>query len=255
MIPTQFLAANPLRNRLVAGEVQLWRIDLTERPAGLSDADLAEDERVRFARLLDARWRAWRSNCRLALRQLLGGLMDLPPARIELDTGDNGRPLLAGEQAKAGVNFNVTHAGPVAVIALADAPRLGVDIERVRRIDLLGVARRMYHESEQRWLRSLDGAARETLFFRIWTAKEALLKAEGSGIFHDPADWRLLQGEPLQVARNPNPERDGAGWRLTEFLPQPGVFGSLAMGTRDGLSDWKLRPLQMEPELTEPTET
>jgi phosphopantetheinyl transferase len=44
------------------------------------------------------------------------------------------------------------------------------------------VARRFFSPEDNAWLKSLPGAARRAAFYRLWTLKEAILKADGRGL-------------------------------------------------------------------------
>ena len=63
--------------------------------------------------------------------------------------------------------------------------QIGVDLERIRTIDELALAELIAHEDEKPLLRSLHGQDRTRFFFRLWTLKEALVKAVGGDF---PAD-------------------------------------------------------------------
>jgi len=80
--------------------------------------------------------------------------------------------------------FSVTSSGAIAAVAIARSP-VGVDIE-IERSDvdpqlaaLSGV--------EQRLLAAMPADRRGSGFFRLWTAKEAVIKAGGGTLGRDPA--------------------------------------------------------------------
>lgn len=75
---------------------------------------------------------------------------------------------------------------------------MGVDVEeRVLRYDIDGIARTVFGPNEQAELASASGWQKTRLFFRLWTLKEALIKAIGTGFsmnvaeFEIPSDMRL----------------------------------------------------------------
>ena len=78
-------------------------------------------------------------------------------------------------------HFSLSHSGEYAACALAREP-VGVDIQKIRPVDL-GVPRRSFSEEEQQKLR-LSNAPEEELI-RIWTLKEAVVKASGLGLRQD----------------------------------------------------------------------
>jgi 4'-phosphopantetheinyl transferase len=75
------------------------------------------------------------------------------------------------------------------------------------------------------WEEWLDG------FYRCWTRKEAILKAEGAGlrIPLDSFDVSLLAGEPPTLLDARPEAKLTAAWRLHSLDPADGVVGALAI--------------------------
>lgn len=81
---------------------------------------------------------------------------------------------------KAEVHFSISHAGGAAVLAFGDRPS-GVDIEYVKRADMK-VAKRFFRQEEYEYILGQEEAGRADAFCRIWTGKEAVVKASGKGL-------------------------------------------------------------------------
>lgn len=114
-------------------------------------------------------------------RQVLAQALGADPQTLPLVRDDKGRPELSGALAHYGTGWS--HSGEVLLVALGEGVRLGVDLELLRpRARLLEIVQRFFHPEEVAWLESLDEAGREHWFFRVWCAKEAMLKAHGQGI-------------------------------------------------------------------------
>ena len=114
---------------------------------------------------------------RQVLAQALGG----EPLAIPLVRDPRGRPSLTG--ALAAHEAGWSHSGDVLLVALGEGVRLGVDLELVRpRPRMREIVQRFFHPAEIAWLQPLDEATFEHWFFRLWCAKEAILKADGQGI-------------------------------------------------------------------------
>ena len=114
-------------------------------------------------------------------RQVLAQALGADPETLPLVRDDKGRPELSGALAHYGTGWS--HSGEVLLVALGEGVRLGVDLELLRpRARLLEIVQRFFHPEEVAWLESLDQADREHWFFRVWCAKEAMLKAHGQGI-------------------------------------------------------------------------
>lgn len=142
---------------------------------------LGADEARRGARLrVQARRQAYvyaHASLRLLLAQLLG---DEPAASIALAVGPKGKPRLAREES--GIHFSISYRDGYAAVALGSAP-LGIDIELVRDgIDMGAIASRHFMPRERDCLAAAARSDMGSHFFRLWTRKEALVKAAGVGI-------------------------------------------------------------------------
>lgn len=91
---------------------------------------------------------------------------------LVLTTDTNGRPTL-----NAPLCISLSHRDGLLLIGLADTA-MGVDVEWVEG-EYLDVARDQFSPGECRWLASVH---QPDAFTRLWTAKEAVLKATGQGI-------------------------------------------------------------------------
>jgi 4'-phosphopantetheinyl transferase len=118
------------------------------------------------------------------------------------------------------ISFNVSHGRSHGLIAVAPRGRLGVDIEERRaRDDLEDLAEAVLGPNEEREFAQLCGNARSRFFFRMWTLKEALIKALGLGFSLDPAEFEV----PLAVRRGARtgtfrfPDQPQDLWRIDDL--------------------------------------
>ncbi|HET8763659.1 MAG TPA: 4'-phosphopantetheinyl transferase superfamily protein [Rhodanobacter sp.] len=119
---------------------------------------------------------------RAPLQDLLARYLAVDAASVELVAGAHGRPRLAGVLAGA-LDFNWSHSGELALVALARGIAPGIDVEQLRtRASALDIAERFFTAAEAAWLRTLAGERQQRAFFELWTAREAVLKADGRGI-------------------------------------------------------------------------
>ncbi|WP_414442582.1 4'-phosphopantetheinyl transferase family protein [Burkholderia sp. 22PA0106] len=154
-------------------------------------AALDAAERARAARFLRADDATRSAATRAALRAVLGVTLGVPAASLRFVADEAGRPALAGavEAGADGVadsaqlDFNVSHSGAHALIAWSTSTRVGVDIEAPQaRVEWAALGRMVFAPDDDAAVHSLPPDARRDAFFRVWTAKEALLKALGVGI-------------------------------------------------------------------------
>ena len=97
--------------------------ELARRVAATSGAE--RQRASRFRRRLDAdRYLAAHG----ALRLLLADYLACDPLSLRVGTHENGKPFLEG----ARLEFNLSHSGAVALIAVARSRQVGVDVEQLR---------------------------------------------------------------------------------------------------------------------------
>ncbi|WP_175720741.1 4'-phosphopantetheinyl transferase family protein [Burkholderia anthina] len=164
--------------------VQVARIDFDWHVplASPAYAALSDAERARAGRYFRHDDAVRSAGTRAALRDVLGTALGVAPNRIAIVVDASGRPSLDPAH-RTSLDFNVSHAGDHALIAWAAAVRVGVDIECCDRpTDWHALTREVCAPAEAAYLDSLPPAARADAFMRVWSAKEALLKALGTGI-------------------------------------------------------------------------
>ncbi|BFI94501.1 MAG: 4'-phosphopantetheinyl transferase superfamily protein [Rhodanobacter sp.] len=119
---------------------------------------------------------------RQPLLDLLARYLGIEASAVRLVEDPHGRPALDPAHRDA-FDFNWSHSGGHALLALAQGVSLGIDLEHRRaRANALGIAQRFFTADEAAWLGALDGEKRLTAFLMLWTAREAVLKAMGRGI-------------------------------------------------------------------------
>jgi len=162
------------------GEIQVWWASMDnaephiERLRRLLDeAELARADRFRVAA---ARRRF--IGARAMLRSILGKTVVVNPEDVAFAYGTHGKPRLEN----GGPCFNATDSGDVVVVALA-SDEIGVDIEVARPLTRLErLARRICTDRELEALEKISKADRNAALLRLWTCKEAGLKAIGTGL-------------------------------------------------------------------------
>lgn len=196
------------------GSCVVWWAAPTAAPALVALLDEHERERhSRFRRAADAgRYLAAHALVRLALDPR-------DPAALRFDRTcrcgqQHGKPRLVG----GGPAFSLTHAGDLVGVAVHDGP-VGVDVERVRPLsDLAAMAAHACSPAET----AEATAGGPESFFRLWTRKEAVLKATGDGLSTAMSD---LTVGPAGVTHWP--AAPGPIW-LTDLSPAPGHPAAVA---------------------------
>lgn len=150
-------------------------------------------------------------------RQCLGGALGWEPQALPIERDARGRPELTGALAHLGTGW--THSGGHLLVALGQGVRLGVDLERIcerpRRDEVIA---RFFHPAEVDWLQALDEPERQHWFFRLWCAKEAILKCHGQGISYGLHRFALApRDEALVLVDSDAGLGPVASWSLREW--------------------------------------
>ena len=187
-MPSSITPAEPSRT---SDQIDLWTVDL-DQWAGvhgdrLDAVTLTDVDRAHASRLgqgLTARRLLAR---RSAARSILASALGTSPGSLTIErhcprcgSTAHGRPRIAGDP----LEFSVSSAQGVAVIAVAHTP-VGIDVEVVGEATV--VLERALTSDELRRLMALPAGGRAVGFLRLWTGKEAVLKAAGRDLGDDPA--------------------------------------------------------------------
>jgi 4'-phosphopantetheinyl transferase len=116
------------------------------------------------------------------LRSLLSGYVGCAPRIVDIRTSANGKPYMAGRD-QAAIHFNASQSEAFAAFAFSRTGSIGVDIEKMREIpDMLEIVERHFTPREKHAIFSRPESLRSGLFYKLWTRKEAVLKAQGEGL-------------------------------------------------------------------------
>ena len=234
--------------------VHIW----TMATAALGEATVAswavaldDGERARAARLLFPRRRVAFIAAHALTRAALAGAAGAPPAAFSFAAGVHGKPEAILDGRPAGLVFNLAHTdGVVGVaVAVADGLKLGFDLEPIGRRAPMQVARRCFTESEVAWLEGLPAARRGEGFFRLWTLKEAFIKATGQGLTQDLSQF-WFTGDPPVIGFAPDLAESPQDWCFVQRVVHRGCLAAVGLGGqgRGGDAIWhELDPAGFDP--------
>jgi 4'-phosphopantetheinyl transferase len=197
-------------------KVWLIEIDLTA-PLDLASAGvLNSDELARAKRFLRHADTARFATVRAAMRQILAAQMNVNAASLVIKANQNGRPQLELPNAP---DFNVSHSGTYGMIALSTKRRVGIDIEEARTsLHWRELEPAVFADADARALAALADNQQRQAFFDCWTAKEAVLKAHGTGMGAGAIGMTTFSVLP----------RDGDQYALS---PEAGAFALASLET------------------------
>ncbi len=213
------------------GRVALWHLPLSPDGGAAAVADrallesfrawLSPAERERQQRFRFEKDRARDLLTRGLVRSVLSRYAPVAPAHWRFATGAAGRLVIDEAHGLAGrLDFNLSHAERLIVLAVSSGAAVGVDLESLHRRADLSLADQWFSADEAAALHALPAAAQPRRLLELWTLKESYLKARGLGLtlpmdrfsftFDGEASLRLQAGEAAA-------EADAARWRFFQW--------------------------------------
>ncbi len=170
----------------LAEDVHLWLASAEDYQAQLAEAShsdlLTGAEIQRYEELARPEHRLEYLAGRVFLREILSAYTGIPPNALAFDKNPSGKPALVAEQLDTPLNFNFSHGADGMACAVTAKNNIGVDVESVSEDrGMVEVADHYFSSIELAGLEALGAADQQQQFFRIWTLKEAYIKARGEG--------------------------------------------------------------------------
>jgi len=156
------------------------------------------------------------------LRQMVSHVTGLPPDLYCIATEPSGRPAVTDRDGTPSAIFiSLSHSGTHLAVAATAVGPIGIDIELAKpRRDLAGIAEAAFGQTERRRCER-DGP---NGFYRIWTLREAIAKALGTGL-------AMVTDRVDRVADGPDEGYwNWQGWQLAHHRIAAGL--SLALAVR-----------------------
>lgn len=216
--------------------IEVHRLELDLGPgrlAGLS-ATLSPDELARAARFRFARDAERFVAGRGLLRAELAMRLDRAPETLRFGYGPAGKPFLSDHRE---LRFNLSGAGGLGLLAVADGIELGVDLELAESaLSVVEIAEHFFSAAENEALRRTPLPDRPLACLRCWTRKEAYVKALGQGLQVSLDKFAVSLGtdEPAALSWCARPGEIGR-WSLVDL--SHATAGIVAALCHDGGAD------------------
>lgn len=214
--------------------IHIWKASLDSNKSKLNSvpACLSIDELQRASRFYFKRDRRQFIVRRGILKQIIAEYVDIDPKNLLFGYNPSGKPFLLNDSPPHNLRFNMSHSKNMALYAISFGKEVGIDIEYMQKdIEFQQIIDRFFSQSEREYLQKINIDSRKEEFFKIWTRKEAILKALGKGLSF-----------PLQMVNVPYKRsnfifrinRDGnhgknSFWNVQDLLPANNYVASVAI--------------------------
>jgi len=165
------------------------------------------------------------------VRKVLSRYLDLDPAEWRFSRSEHGRPQIANPGIPA-LQFNLTHTAGLAGCVVTISNACGIDAEKITgRHNPVGIAKRMFSETETRELEQLKGRAHLEHFFTRWTLREAYVKALGIGISFPTRKltFTVNRENTVEISFHPDLEDQQDNWHFQLLRPTAEHIAAIAI--------------------------
>jgi len=224
-------------------QVDVWRIclNLPNPTVKFLESTLSADESRRAARFHFPAARDRYITAHGGLRDILARYLNCEPAQLRFSSNQYGKPALKDHQ----LEFNLSHSGEFALIAVTQGHKVGVDVERVRSdLEFERITKRFFSQNEISELMAVPPDQRQIAFFDCWTRKEAYIKAQGLGLSLplESFDVSLTPNEPAMLRATRPDSGEASYWTLFSMEVDPCYAAAVAVEGKNlkfRLWDWK----------------
>lgn len=225
---------------LANNQAHIWRANLDLPAAEIERLTtiLSPDEIVRANKFKFPRDKKRFIAARGILRELLANCLQISANKIEFSYSDRGKPHLAASMPNPSLQFNLSHSQNYALYGFTCNCRIGVDLEYMRAMnDTVKIAKRFFSGTESELISRLAANKQKRVFFQLWTAKEAYLKATGVGLAGSLNEIEIEIGFTPESSVNlfsvQGNVQTAANWSMISFIPVTGYIGTVAIETPD----------------------
>ena len=179
--------------------------------AVLDSQELARARRFRFA--IDRH--AYVAAHALA-RSMVAEVARTTPVAVQFAAGPDGKPRLAAAPAQSRVQFNISRSRSHVACGVTLTDELGIDVEGVSHADVLALAERYFAPAEVEMMRQATPDQRGLLFAKLWTLKEAFVKATGEGLRRSLDDFSFTL-DPIAIRFRGASQTGGRDWQFAQL--------------------------------------
>lgn len=206
-------------------QIELNHIHIWSKTLNISQTEalhywriLNKEERQRASKFVASHHRNRFIATRANLRLLIGKYLYQSPDAIELQYATYQKPFLPNSE----LHFNLSHSSDLAVFAFCLVADIGIDIEEIKSNYNEEIAKRYFSPIENQTLFKLPKAEQIDAFYRLWSRKEAFLKATGKGLTQSLSDFTVSHENCTETI-----QYDNMTWSLYPINTYPKYAGAV----------------------------
>jgi 4'-phosphopantetheinyl transferase len=211
-----------MTGRSESAEVAVWWMEIDSPPSTvvsewrlcLDAQECAKADRFYFAEdqsnYVAAHW---------LLRRALAVAGELPPGDWRFIDSPGMKPRIDPSLSALDLRFSLSHTKGLVACAVSIGIEIGIDVEAIDRPQAgLDIAERFFSPTETAILHATPPDRQSEIFMRLWTLKEAFIKATGEGLSRDLRSFSLAL-DPVAILFHSDSTYNTGRWQFIESRP------------------------------------
>jgi 4'-phosphopantetheinyl transferase len=162
------------------------------------------------------------------LRILLGQYTGCDPLGISFGYTPHGKPFLSTTGSETALKFNLSHSGGYTLYAFSHDRDVGIDVEHIRPLtDMELIAAQVFDRQERDLIARAADNQQAAVFFRLWSRKEAYVKAVGHGLSGSLCDINVVTSS-IEAPETSSPAGKSCRWCVQDIACAPEYSAALA---------------------------
>lgn len=199
---------------LQQNRIDIWEFSLLDIPSWATEV-LHDNELERANRFHFPRHHRRFTVARAMLRAILARYLHCEAGAISFTYNKHGKPWI---QNDVGLEFNLSHSGELALLAIGQQFPLGIDLEFFSARPYQGLAKMMFSDQEIADFSKIPLHLQPLTFFHIWAQKEALIKACGLGLSYPTKQFDVPITPPTNALIED--KKHQIQWQMISFMPR-----------------------------------
>ncbi len=202
------------------GTADIWSADIClDRELIMSKLHYLDAEEIcRYRRFLKEEDRLRFAGGRIFTKLIVAAYLGIKAEYIAINALKNAKPVIMGE---TGLEYNISHSGDMILLAFSASAEVGVDIEKTDpHIDAASLCTVLHPKEKEAVLRCGTDE-----FYRIWTNKEAYVKAVGKGFSISPESFFVHENGTVSGTE---------GYKVQRIDRYDGYSAALCYRTKEG---------------------
>lgn len=223
-------------NQNLDGEIHLWSsfLDQPEDIINRFFAVLSEEEKYRVNKYKFKSLRDRHTVSKGLLKSLISKYLNIETNEINFVQNEYGKPSLHLELNEIDLQFNVSHSEHLGMFAFTTGQELGIDVESIQEIPNLNqIVDMCFSDFEKEWFYKSEPGLQKKLFYKVWTGKEAFIKANGTGLSFplNEIEFKINSNKTIEFQSIHGDLSYRGKWNIFTFNPLPNFISSLVVET------------------------